>query len=162
MLMFLPLFILDNGNNYNKNSGCCFFIFSLTLTATMRVAYVQPSALQYDDIFLRSGSGKGASDIQIYRPGLRSRGRGLLGVISTQAKKALPFLSNYILPEAGLFLHGLMQDVSHGKGVKKSLLKSKTKKTAKRVISRVARGKGAGRGHERGRRGVELFQRLRK
>ena len=143
MLMFLPLFILDNGNNYNKNSGCCFFIFSLTLTATMRVAYVQPSALQYDDIFLRSGSGKGASDIQIYRPGLRSRGRGLLGVISTLAKKALPFLSNYILPEAAKFFQGLMQDVSHGKGVKKSF-KSQVKKSANRVITRVARGKGAG------------------
>ena len=97
------------------------FIFSLTLTATMRVAYVQPSAAQYDEIFLRSGSGKGALDIQIYRPGLRSRGRGLLGVISTLAKRALPFLANYILPEAGHFFQGLLQDVTHGKGIKKSV-----------------------------------------
>ena len=141
------------------------FKISLTLTTVMRVAYVQPTAQQYDEIFMRSGSGNGASDIKIYRPGLRSRGRGLLGVISTLAKKALPFLSNYILPEAGLFLHGLMQDVSHGKGVKKSF-KSQVKKTANRVITRVARGKGAGRGRARGRgrgrRGGELFQRLRK
>ena len=141
-----------------------FFIFSLTLAGTMRVSYVQPSAAQYDEIFLRSGSGKGALDIQIYRPGLRSRGRGLLGVISTLAKRALPFLANYILPEAGQFLHGLMQDVTHGKGIKKSL-KSQAKKTVKRVINRVARGKGAGRargrGYARGRGHRELFQRLR-
>ena len=70
----------------------------------MRVAHVQPNALEDDDIFLRSGSGKGALGIQIYRPGLCSRGRGLLGVISTQAKKALPFISNYIQPEEGQFL----------------------------------------------------------
>ena len=128
--------------------------FSLTLAVTMRVSYVQPSAAQYDEIFLRS-------DIQIYRPGLRSRGRGLLGVISTLAKRALPFLANYILPEAGHFLQGLVQDVTHGKGIKKSV-KSQAKKTVKRVINRVARGKGAGRGRGRGRRGGELFQRLRK
>ena len=165
MLIFLLLFILDNGNNYNKNRGCCFFIFSLTLIVTMRVAYVQPSALGYDEIFLRSGSGKGALDIQIYRPGLHSRGIGLLGVISTLAKRVLPFLANYILPEAGQFFQGLLQDVTHGKGVKKSV-KSQAKKTVKRVINRVARGKGAGRargrGYARGRGHRELFQRLRK
>ena len=135
--------------------------FSLTLAVTMRVSYVQPTAVQYDEIFLRSGSGNGALDIQIYRPGLRSRGRGLLGVISTLAKRALPFLANYILPEAGHFFQGLLQDVTHGKGVKKSV-KSQAKKTVKRVISRAAWGKGAGRGRGRGRRGGELFQRLRK
>ena len=122
---------------------------------------MQPSAAQYDEIFLRSGSGKGALDIQIYRPGLRSRGRGLLGVISTLAKRALPFLANYILPEAGQFLHGLVQDVTHGKGIKKSL-KSQAKKTVKRVINRVAKGKGAGMARARGRGHRELFQRLRK
>ena len=81
MLMFLPFFILGNVNN-NKSKGLTFFIFSLALTTTMRVAYMQPTAQQYEEIFIRSGSGNGASDIQIYRPGLRSRGRGLLGVIS--------------------------------------------------------------------------------
>ena len=122
---------------------------------------MQPSALQYDEIFLRSGSGKGALDIQIYRPGLRSRGRGLLGVISTLAKKALPFLSNYILPEAGQFLQGLMHDVNHGKGIRKSL-KSQAKKGANRVISRVARGKGAARARGRGRGPREVFHRIKK
>mgnify|MGYP001793155428 CR=1 FL=1 len=137
--------------------------FSLTVAVTMRVSYVQPSAAQYDEIFLRSGSGNGALDIQIYRPGLRSRGRGLLGMNSTLAKRALPFLANYILPDAGHFFQGLVQDVTHGKGIKKSL-KSQAKKTVKRVINRVAKGKGAGmaRGRARGRGHRELFQRLRK
>ena len=88
---------------------------------------VLPSTMKF---FLRSGSGKGALDIQIYRPGLRSRGRGLLGVISTLAKRALPFLSNYILPEAGHFLQGLIHYVTQGKGIKKSI-KSQAKKSVK-------------------------------
>ena len=99
---------------------------------------------------MRSGSGNGASDIQIYRPGLRSRGRGLLGVISALAKRAIPFLGNYVLPEASQFLGGVINDITHGKGVKSSL-KSQAKKTVKRVFSKVARGRGAGRAHGRGR-----------
>ena len=150
MLMFLPFFILGNVNNNNKSKGLSFFMFSLALTTALKLAYVQPAAQQYDEIFFRSGSGNGASDIQIYRPGLRSRGRSLLGVISALAKRAIPFLGNYVLPEASQFLGGLIQDITLGRPVKSSL-KSQAKKSVKRVFSKVARGKGAGWARGRGR-----------
>ena len=128
---------------------------------------MQPTAQQYDETFIRSGWGNGASDIQIYRPGLRSRGRGLLGVISALAKRDMPFFGNYVLPEASQFLGGLIHNITHGKGVK-SGLKSQAKKTEKRVFSKVARGKGSswarergrGRGGGRGCTGRDVFDRM--
>ena len=54
-----------------------------------------------------------------------------------------------------------MHDVSHGKGIKKSL-KSLAKKDAKRITSRVARDKGAARARGRGRRPREVFDRIKK
>ena len=71
-------------------------------------------------------------------------------MISALAKRALPFLVNYVLPEASQFLGGLMHDITHGKGIKSSL-KSQAKKTVKRVLSKVRRERGAGRGRGRGR-----------
>ena len=84
-------------------------------------------------------------------------------MIGAPAKRAIPFFGNYVLPEASKFLGGVINDITHGMGVK-SGLKSQAKKTVKRVLSKVTRGRGAGRGRGWGRgrgcAGRDVFDRM--
>ena len=114
----------------------------------MRVVYNNPSISQFDSFFSPENTQeiKGGSlrDINFFKPKYYNRGGSFFSILSTLARKALPFLRNFVLPEAGQLTSNLIQDVNSNipfkRSVKKNLLKS-----VKNIGKRVIRGGGKNR-----------------
>ena len=124
----------------------------------MRTSYVAPSAVQFDSLFSRGQFRGGAlSDIKVFKPDYHhNRGGSLFGIIGNIFRKTIPFLTNYVLPEAGNFARNISEDyhnVPLRRNVKRNLIKSmknigkkimtggsKVKKNTSESIRRVIKG----------------------
>ena len=89
--------------------------------------------------FLKGGS---LSDIDIFRSRKKiQRGRGIFSIISNLGRRALPFLSKYVLPVAKEFGKGLISDVLGGQTIKSSF-KKRGRESVKSLGQRIISGKG--------------------
>ena len=89
--------------------------------------------------YLKGGS---LSDINIFRSRKKiQRGRGIFSIISNLGRRALPFLSKYILPVAKEFGKGVITDVLGGENLKSSF-KKRGRQSAKSLGERIISGKG--------------------
>ena len=89
--------------------------------------------------FLKGGS---LSDIDIFRSRKKiQRGRGIFSIISNLGRRALPFLSKYVLPIAKEFGKGLISDVLGGQTIKSSF-KKRGRESVKSLGQRIISGKG--------------------
>ena len=113
----------------------------------MRVSYIAPGASNFDDVFKAHHSGfslkgGGLRDIKTLRPdNYYMRGGSLFGILGNVFKRTIPFLTNFVLPEAGNFARNLLSDIGNvplKKNVKKNLIKS-AKNIGKRVMNRGGR-----------------------
>ena len=105
----------------------------------MRVAYVHPSAEDFNRLFSNSLHGSGLNDIRVYRH--YSKGGSIFGVLGNLARSALPFLRGVILPEVGSFIKNITDDVSNNVPIRKSLKKN-AKSSIGNLGKRVFSGKG--------------------
>ena len=111
----------------------------------MRVQYITPSISQFDSFFTPvneyNTAGGGLKDINYFRPKYYNRGGSFLSFLSSIASKALPFLKNFVLPEAGVLTSNIIDDASNNiplkLNVKKNLIKS-----VKRIGRKIVRGGG--------------------
>ena len=85
----------------------------------MRVTYLPPSALHYDNAFANQNviRGKGIQDIQVYH----QRGGNLFGVLGGLVRRALPFLKRIVLPEVGNFVQNVSNDYAQNIPFKQTL-----------------------------------------
>lgn len=105
----------------------------------MRVSYIPPGVLDFDRIFspqnLRGG---GLSDINVVKPYYyHNRGGSLFGILGNIIRRTIPFLTSYVLPEAGNFARNMADDYGRiplKKNVKRNLIKS-MKNIGKRVMT---------------------------
>ena len=95
----------------------------------MRVSYSPPSVNQFDIIFRPTNvsySGGGLNDIKVFKP--YYRGGSLFGILGSIVRRSIPFLKNFIFPEAGNFARNMANDM-HGNiplrtNIKKNLIRS--------------------------------------
>ena len=109
----------------------------------MKVLYNPPSLLNFNEFFkpnLNINGGR-IQDINYFKPKYYSRGGSFFSILSSLARTALPFLRNYILPEAGNFTTNLINDSNNNiplkTNVKKNLMKS-----VRNIGKRIVRGGG--------------------
>ena len=110
----------------------------------MRVSYLPPTTSQFDVVFSShpvSVRGGGLSDINVLKPEYYHRGGSLFGILGSIVKKTIPFLSNYILPEAKNFARNVASDMDQKLPFKKTIRKNLIK-SAKNVGKRVMYGGG--------------------
>ena len=105
----------------------------------MRTSYVAPSVLQFDSLFSRGQFRGGAlSDIKVFKPEYHhNRGGSLFGILGNIFRRTIPFLTNYVLPEAGNFarnIAGDYQNVPLRRNVKRNLIKS-MKNIGKKIMA---------------------------
>ena len=113
----------------------------------MRVSYIAPGVSQFDDVFKPNNlegllKGGGLRDIKTINPNnYHTRGGSLFGILGNVFKRTIPFLTNFILPEAGNFARNLMSDIGNvpiKKNLKRNLLKS-AKNIGTRIMNRGGR-----------------------
>ena len=117
----------------------------------MRVSYTPPGVNQFDIIFKPQSisiSGGGLNDIKVFKP--YYRGGSLFGILGSIIKRSLPFLKNFILPEAGNFVKNIANDMNNNiplrKNIKRNFIRSasnvgKTIIQGGKKIRKVLRGK---------------------
>lgn len=113
----------------------------------MRVSYIAPGVSQFDDVFKPNNlegllKGGGLRDIKTINPNnYHIRGGSLFGILGNVFKRTIPFLTNFVLPEAGNFARNLISDIGNvplKKNVKRNLIKS-AKNIGTRVMNRGGR-----------------------
>ena len=106
----------------------------------MRVAYIYPSASEFDIIFKNEDNfikGGGLSDIKTYH----QRGGSLFGILGRLLRNSIPFIKRIILPEVGTLAQNVTRDVSNGVPLRDTL-KQSLKRSAINVGKRVVTGRG--------------------
>ena len=110
----------------------------------MRVSYIAPGVSHFDDVFKSHHwgglqRGGGLKDIKTLKSHNYHMRAGLLfGILGNVFRRTIPFLTNYVLPEAGNFARNLLSDIGNvpmKKNVKRNLIKS-AKNIGKRVMNR--------------------------
>ena len=109
--------------------------------------YLDLSINEYNNIFEEKNIGGSINDIILYQKELNSnnilrKGGNLWTFLGNIAKKALPFISQYILPEAVNFGQNLVQkQAENNSKITKEDIKDLSKKSVKNIIRKVASGK---------------------
>ena len=110
--------------------------------------YDDLSITEYDNIFQENSNiGAGINDIILYQKELNSnnilrRGGNLWTFLGNIAKKALPFINKYILPEAVNFSQNLVQrQAENNANITKDDLKDISKQSIKNIVKKVASGR---------------------
>ena len=83
----------------------------------MRVSYIAPGASHFDDVFkphhwggLQRGGG--LKDIKTLKSNnYHMRAGSLFGILGNVFRRTIPFLTNFVLPEAGNFARNLLSDI---------------------------------------------------
>ena len=95
------------------------FLFNICRTFKMRVSYIAPGVSQFDDVFKANNlegllKGGGLGDIKTINPNnCHIRGGSLFGILENVFKRTLPFVTNFVLPEAGNFARNLISDMGN-------------------------------------------------
>ena len=108
----------------------------------MRVSYLSPSSSHFDVVFTphqNAVRGGGLRDIKVLKPYYYHRGGSLFGILGSIIKRSIPFLRNFILPEAGNFAMNVAKDMNENVPLKSSI-KQNLVNSAKNVGKRVMRG----------------------
>ena len=110
------------------------------------------SDLQQEDYFrLLTGennlSGSGISDIVLYEKDYfpnsgNKQGAGFLSFLGSVARKAIPFISRYILPEAINFGSNLINKKRQNPDLKREDFKNEAKKSMKNIAEKVLNASG--------------------
>ena len=106
----------------------------------MRVSYTAPDVNQFDIVFKpynASFSGAGLNDIKVFKP--YYRGGSLFGILGSLVKRSIPFLKNFIFPEAGNFVRNMANDM-HGDIPFKTNIKRNLIRSAKNVGRNLIQG----------------------
>ena len=86
-------------------------------------------------------NGGGLKDINYFKPKHYNKGGSFISFLSSLASKALPFLKNFILPEAGLITSDIIEDARNNVPIKVNV-KNNLIKSVKRVGRRIIREGG--------------------
>ena len=116
--------------------------FNHSPTFMMRVSYLPPTASHFDVVFTpyqNAGRGGSLRDIKVLKPYYYQRGGSLFGILGSIIKRSIPFLKNFILPEAGNFAMNLARDINENVPVKASI-KRNLVNSVKNVGKKVMRG----------------------
>ena len=116
--------------------------FNHSPTFMMRVSYLPPTTSHFDVVFIpyqNAGRGGSLRDIKVLKPYYYQRGGSLFGILGSIIKRSIPFLKNYILPEAGNFAMNLVKDINENVPVKASV-KQNLVNSVKNVGKKVMRG----------------------
>ena len=108
----------------------------------MRVSYLPPTASHFDVVFTpyqNAGRGGSLRDIKVLKPYYYHRGGSLFGILGSIIKRSIPFLKNFILPEAGNFAMNLAKDMRENVPVKTSV-KRNLVNSVKNVGKKIMRG----------------------
>ena len=85
----------------------------------MRVSYIAPGVSQFDDVFKQNKlegllKGGGLREIKTTFPNnYHIRGGSLFGILGNVFKRTIPFLTIFILPEAGNFATNSISDIGN-------------------------------------------------
>ena len=96
----------------------------------MRVSYTPPAISQFDIVFAPYNaniSGGALNDIRVLRPQYYHRGGSLFSILGSMIRKAVPFLTNFILPETSTFASNIAKDFNSTpfkRNMKNNLFKS--------------------------------------
>ena len=130
-------------------------------TFMMRVSYLPPTASHFDVVFTpyqNAGRGGSLRDIKVLKPYYYQRGGSLFGILGSIIKRSIPFLKNFILPEAGNFAMNLAKDINENVPVKTSI-KQNLVDSVKNIGKKVMRG---GKKQKKGRKTKSSKKRARK
>ena len=120
----------------------------------MRVSYIPPGAVHFDRVFTpHNVTGGALSDINVLKPHYyHNRGGSLFGILGNIVRRSIPFLTNYVLPEAGNFARNIAGDYGNiplRKNVKRNLMKS-VKNIGKKIMSGGSRVRSSVKGVMKG------------
>jgi hypothetical protein len=111
-------------------------------TDTMRVTYVEPSVEEFSRLFdsniIRHGGG--LADIATFNsPVYYQRGSGFFSILSSIAKRSIPFLKRVLLPSVADMSANIVKD--YGKGIPlKKALRNRGIESLKRVGKKIMKG----------------------
>ena len=103
---------------------------------------MSPGVLHFDSVFSPQHiSGGGLSDINVLKSQYyHKRAGSLFGILGNIFRRTIPFLTNYVLPEAGNFARNVAQDY-HNLPLRKNL-KRNVIKSVKNIGNKIMRGGG--------------------
>ena len=105
----------------------------------MRVSYVPPGVIHFDSVFSpHNVTGGALSDINVLKPHYyHNQGGSLFGILGNIVRRTIPFLANYVLPEAGNFARNIASEYGNipiRKNLKQNFVKS-VKNIGKRIMT---------------------------
>lgn len=111
---------------------------------------VKYSDLKFEDYFdlfsRKSNKGGALTDISLYQKesfnNLLKKGGSFWGFLSNLAKKTLPYINKYIIPEALNLGTNLLHKSQSSEGLKKSDIKNLSKKSLKNIVSKAINSGG--------------------